>query len=304
MTIAIDVRHSGLGGIPYYVRRLVEGLVAVDDGHRYLLVHNSWRRPHPYLALATPDGRVQCVNLGIPNKVLNGAVALARWPYFDQLVRWRTGRAVDVVLAPNLHFLAVSSRARLVTVVHDIAFALLPDHLGWRQRHWHTMINAKKLLLRSDQVVAVSRQTACDVVRHFGVKAERVAVSGEGFERVDHGDPQSHERYILMMGVRDERKNWQAAVEAFALMVREHPECDDLTLVMVGSAAIRQQVALLLRRLDLSSDKITWHESVTPAECQALYRGATALLYPSIYEGFGLPPLEALSSNSKSTRGL
>jgi len=298
MIIAIDVRHGGLGGIPYYVRSLVEGLVSTDDGHRYLLVYNSLRHTHPYTHLATADGRVQCVNIGVPNKLLNCGVALFGRPYFDDVVYRKTGIRPRVVIAPNLHFLSVSPQVRLVTVVHDIAFELLPDHLSRKQRWWHHMIRSRALLQRSDVVIAVSQHTARDVGRYFGVSPERVVVGYEGWSSMTtlKEDAQAPSApYVLMVGVRDDRKNWQAATEAFCRLKKERRECQDLVLVVIGSAGIYHKMCKIARRIGVSVGDIVLRESVSTDERNSLYKRAVALLYPSLYEGFGLPPLEALS---------
>ena len=297
MTIAIDVRHDSIGGVPHYIRSIVSRMVAQESEHRFVLLYNAFGRRHPYESMSS--ARVRCLNLGVPNKILNGLLKIARRPYLDDVICARTGWRPDVFFAPNLHFIAVSSRAKLVLTVHDLSFDLMPQHYSRWQRLWHRAVAPGALIAASHRLIAVSEHTRHDLIARFGLESNRVEVVYEGVEDLSMDSTGAAEvdpryPYILMMGVRGQRKNLAGVLAAFR-KVRDHlPAAKLYRLVVVGDRAMYRQALRLMANLGLDRSTVIWRHSVSAQEQTSLYRGASLLLYPSLYEGFGLPPLEAM----------
>jgi glycosyltransferase involved in cell wall biosynthesis len=184
-----------------------------------------------------------------------------------------------------------------VITVHDLAIYRNPRWFPARQP-LSTRLVVPRSVLRADVVISVSENTARDVVEIFGIERSRIQVVPHGvspkFRPMD-GDEKAEararlglpERFILFVGTIEPRKNLETLLDAWAMM-RDRPD-----LVVVGSwgwnyEAIRAKMARLGPRLHHL-------DSVDPDELPAIYNLARALAHPAWYEGFGLPPLEAMA---------
>jgi glycosyltransferase involved in cell wall biosynthesis len=187
---------------------------------------------------------------------------------------------------------------RLVVTVHDLAFLV---HPRFYPRQWRVMyrVGVARAVRSADAVIAVSRHTAEDLLRrtrvdpgklHVVPLAAALPMSGtdarETLTRLKIPTP-----YVLFVGTLEPRKNLVRLVRAYRRMaVRGAPHA----LVMAGPIGWRHQP--LLREIALEGPgEILLTGSVLPADLDALYRGASAFVYPSLYEGFGLPVLEAMA---------
>jgi glycosyltransferase involved in cell wall biosynthesis len=166
-----------------------------------------------------------------------------------------------------------------------------------------------RLLLRLDYaglagataLIAVSETTKRDVVRHLGVPEERIFVVHEGIDHVRFRPVERrllNERYVLFVGSEHPRKNLAAVLRAFAALKRQR-RLSDLKLVKVGGpggseAPFRARTLALVRALGLDDD-VVFTEHVPDEDLSAWYSGAACLAWPSLYEGFGFPPLEAMA---------
>lgn len=229
------------------------------------------------------------------------AVRRATSAAFDAFAATR-GRAT--VLHPTYYTAGVPRVAGPVVVtVHDLIHARFPgdfpanDPTFAQQRRW---------VAGADRVIAVSQSTKADVVELLRVPEERVSVVPLGVARpapaigratgpatapaTAPAGPDVGRRHdqLLYVGLRGGYKNWSTAVAALAL-----PELAGLRLVCVGGGAFTAQESELLTRLGLQ-DRVR-QETPTDEGLARLMRESAALVYPSRYEGFGLPPLEAMA---------
>jgi len=184
-----------------------------------------------------------------------------------------------------------------VITVHDLAIYRNPRWFPPRQP-LSTRLVVPRSVLRADVVIAVSENTARDIVEIFGIDRGRIQVVAHGVSQQlqpmsaeERADARARlrlpERFILFVGTVEPRKNLETLLDAWAMM-RDRPD-----LVVVGSwgwlyEPIRAKMARLgphLHHLD----------SVDPDELPAIYNLARILAHPAWYEGFGLPPLEAMA---------
>jgi glycosyltransferase involved in cell wall biosynthesis len=202
---------------------------------------------------------------------------------------------VDLVHATN--YVAPPSRAPVLVTVHDLTFLRFPemctpDTLTF-ESHLHRAIRAGATIHSSSHYVVD------EISAEFGLRPDQVAQIYYGLEPVEHGDATrgraraGAERYLITLSTIEPRKNLPALVRAFDAVAAEEP---DLHLVMVGPDG--WGVEAFQAALDAAhhSDRVHRIGYVTTSERADLLAGATALAYPSIYEGFGLPPLEAMQS--------
>ncbi len=212
---------------------------------------------------------------------------------------------LDVIHDPNgiAPFLGPAMGARRIVTVHDMFAYVYPEthnHLdNWRY-YWHLPFAAR----RADTVITVSDCSRQDIMRYFGLSAERVAVIGEGidprFEPITDRDEHQavfaryaiRQPYLLYVGGINARKNIARLFEAFATVKPHYP---DLTLVIGGKRQWQtKEIYETFRRLQLE-EHVQFTGYVADEDLPALYSAAQAFLFPSLYEGFGLPPLEAMA---------
>ncbi len=199
------------------------------------------------------------------------------------------------------HLLPWTARPSVLTV-HDLIFERYPQH--------HTLANRSFLRVamplfvrRADAIIAVSRHTKQDLLELYGTPAHKVFVVEEGIEgrfrpALEEEVRQAKERhgirrpYLLMVGTLEPRKNHQLSFEALArLKAGGFPHC---LVVAGGGGWLFDDVQKKVEQLQLSED-VTFAGRVPDADLPALYSGADCLLMPSLYEGFGIPVLEAMA---------
>jgi glycosyltransferase involved in cell wall biosynthesis len=240
-----------------------------------------------------------------PNKLLNAGMRLAAAPAVDRLA----GGNADLLWVPNLNFLAASPGLPLALTVHDLSFERYPEFFSTRRRLWHGAVGPRDLCLRAAAVLAVSEHTKRDLVELYGLPPERIAVTHEGCDPSFFEAPDASalaeaatrlrlpERFILHVGALEPRKNHQALLDAFH-QLKPQSSFADLGLVLAGpkgwqNGPIRHAIARSPYR-----ESIRLLGFVGTEDRRALYRLASVFAFPSFYEGFGLPPLEAMASGA------
>jgi glycosyltransferase involved in cell wall biosynthesis len=240
-------------------------------------------------------------------RVLPPGVRAARLPMVGppQRAAWRrvafppiemwTG-AVDVVHGPNFVVPPSWRGAELVTV-HDLTVLRHPELCTNDTLEFPSLL--RRSLRRGAWVHTVSRFVGDEVIDMLGVPAERVVVIPNGVTTAPAGDAArgvalaTSERYILAIGTVEPRKDLPRLVAAFDSIADDHR---DVKLVVAGPEGWGAEQFRMAARRAAHRDRIVRLGWVTDADRNALLRGATVFAYPSLYEGFGLPPLEAMSA--------
>lgn len=309
MRIGIDIRPLAAGrrtGVEEYTIGLLSELFRSGTEHEYVLFFNAWGKAEPDLSWAEGFPNVTIRRFQYPNRLLNLSLWYLQCPKLDRLVG-----GTDVFFMPNLNFAAFSRRTKVIVTAHDLSFEFFPETFSWKQRLWHFAINFRSLLRRADRIIAVSASTKDDLVTRYRLLAEKIEVIHSGlderFRVMDRNDLSLlavKEKYrlpykfILYLGTIEPRKNLGALLSAFEVYQRSAVG-DEMTrheLVLAGRPGWKY--VELFRAIDQSPvrDKVHVIGYVDDADKPALYNLASLFVYPSFYEGFGFPPLEALSS--------
>lgn len=305
MVIGIDLRSLAGGkhsGVEEYVRGLLGELVRQGAHHQFILFFNAWGRQEPDFSFVAGLPNVQLKRFHIPNILLNFCLWYLSFPKLDRLIG-----GVDVFFMPNMNFAAVSKRSRLWVTVHDLSFEWFPETFSWKQRVWHYMVNLRGLLVRADRIIAVSQSTADDVVRRYALPRERLSVMASGvashFHPIDRNSIVLLEtqkkyalpyRFILSLGTLEPRKNLLSLLQAYEAFHQEATgELTKYDLVIAGAPGWKCEEFLSAVRSSPVRHHVHLLGFVDEADKPALYTLASVFVYPSFYEGFGFPPLEA-----------
>jgi glycosyltransferase involved in cell wall biosynthesis len=196
-------------------------------------------------------------------------------------------------LAPDVaHFLYAippGYRGRSVVTIHDLSFEHMPDLMGFKDRLlFKTQV--PRSVGRADRVLTGSEWTKRDLVERYDLPEERITVTTYGVDPAYTPDgPRGDGRYALFVGAIQPRKDPLTAVEALALVN------SDLRLLLIGPEKLgADRVRDAVDRLGLGR-RVEWKGHIERDELARLYRGAAVLVFPSRYEGFGLPVLEAMA---------
>jgi glycosyltransferase involved in cell wall biosynthesis len=192
-----------------------------------------------------------------------------------------------------------------VLTVHDLIYRLFPQHHK-RLNYWYLNLAMPLYVRRANAIIAISHATKQDLVRHYDVNPDKVHVVHEA--AASHFSPQSPdrieavrakyglpERYILTVGTIEPRKNLDRLVAALADLRRDDP---GLRLVVVGALGWLYDGFLQAIEEHGQSDAVLRPGYIPDEDLPAVYAGATVTAVPSLYEGFGLPILEAMACGS------
>jgi glycosyltransferase involved in cell wall biosynthesis len=181
-----------------------------------------------------------------------------------------------------------------VVTVHDLTFISHPE---WLPRgHGAAMRYSVGLALKqAAAIIAVSQRTKADIVHHYRIQPERITVTHLAPRPQivdDHPDLHSRRDYFLCVGSIEPRKNIPVLIRALAMLRDRHIE---VPLVLAGApGAAFDDVQALIHDLHLG-ELVRFSGYVTDRELQGLYSACTAVVHPSLFEGFGLTPLEAMT---------
>ncbi|OGF22634.1 hypothetical protein A2Y83_00360 [Candidatus Falkowbacteria bacterium RBG_13_39_14] len=215
-------------------------------------------------------------------------------------------KKIDLFFSPNLLFSAFSKDCKKVLTVHDLSFERCPQFYSLKGRLWHKLVRCRKMCESSDMIVAVSENTKYDIMELYGIPEEKIRVVYPGFGNVrgcegvnwtNRTDKTYHlpQRYILFVGNVEARKNVGGIIEAFRILNEEYG-ISDYDLVIAGK--VRNKEIKKLRNLGMTEEVKNKIKLIGYADEEMkvyLYRNADLFVYPSFYEGFGFPPLEAMS---------
>jgi glycosyltransferase involved in cell wall biosynthesis len=289
--IAIDVRKYRDFGIGTYVRNLVHQLARIDRETEYVLLC----RPQDHAEIGVPGRNFRTVVEPAPPYSLSEQI---RIPMALRREHADLFHAPHYVLPPLIH-------CRSVVTIHDCIHLMFPQYLPGRLAHGYARAQLWTAAHRSDRILTVSETSKLDILRRFRVPADKVTVVynaiderlsvppvEEDFERV-RARYQLKDPFALYVGNIKPHKNLERLIEAFHEL-RQETAFESLKLVIIGDEISRYQG---LRRA-VHRHKLHKHVrffGFVPLETLAvLYRLASVFVFPSLYEGFGLPPLEAM----------
>ncbi|MBU1083343.1 glycosyltransferase family 4 protein [Patescibacteria group bacterium] len=293
--IGIDTRLLGTAqaaGIGRYTEELVRHLLKYDNKNEYYL----------FTTTATTELPVYAPNL---NQV---KVNFPHYSFREQLLypSILQRAKLDLIHYTNFNSPILFSGAPSVVTVHDLTlwFFAGRKHKGWLQRFAYKL-DIQKTCQKAKHIIAVSLATKKDIIKYLGIEDQKISVihlapAKEYKPSVDPVKLESLKRkfninksYLIYVGQWREHKNIIRLMRAFSLFKRRYGL--DYQLVLVGKTD-KTYTALpaIIKELNLAND-VVMTGYVPDADLPCLYSSAELFVFPSLYEGFGLPPLEAMA---------
>ncbi len=286
MRIGIDISRLATRqrtGTERYTWELLAALAADPGPHQYILYCREMPSDLPTLA---PEMSIRV----LPGARLWTHTRLAWDVFIDR---------PDVLFIPS-HVIPWNAPllrgTRVVTTIHDLGFlAYAAAHTTFQ--NIYLRVSTRWAAWVADGIIAISQATADDLVRYTGVDRQRIQVIAHGVSaafRPSNATPQAYTRYFLSVGTLQPRKNLQRLIEAFVRM----PQTHDTHLVIAGKVGWLGEPLQAL--IDASPVRKNIHMVgfVSDVELYGLLASARAFVFPSLYEGFGMPVLEAMASGT------
>jgi glycosyltransferase involved in cell wall biosynthesis len=291
--IGIDARKIKDFGIGSYIRHLLEAIARREESGEYRFRVYVGRADRDALS-ALPD-HFEIATEESPGYSLAELTRFAWRLFRDRLDLFH---ATHYVLPPLF-------QSRAVVTIHDIIHVLYPQFLPSRAAHLYARFMIRRALERADRIITVSYNSKRDLIDYFGVPPGRIEVIYNGVSPIFRPDVEESERrrvaeklrlrspYLLFLGGEKPHKNVQNVLRAFAQARRKRglPH----TLVLAGPMPKnRARLDALIAALELAPS-VCETGVLEEADLPGLYAGADAFLYPTLYEGFGLPVVEAMA---------
>lgn len=297
MKIGVDIRvllDKKYSGVASFTLNLLKNIIKKDEHNAYYFFYNSFKKFE--MPSFIPKDKI--ISTRYPNKIFNYFLQKKiSYPHLDKLLG-----DVDIFYSPHINFSSFSSKSKNIITIHDLSFLRYPEFFSKRKNFWHQAINIKKNIKKFHKIVAVSENTKKDIIELLEVSPEKVEVVYPGLPEFSFSKIFSSNYleenykidrdYILYLGNIEPRKNISGLIAAYNLL-RENGY--NFLLVLAGAwgwktAEIKEKWQNSPYKNDIRFISYI-DEEIKPL----LYEKAKIFVYPSFYEGFGFPPLEAMN---------
>jgi len=307
MIIGIDARvlQSGDGGVFVYAKNIIEHLIKISRNRHQIKLFANQRKKHNN-SLIMELGKNQNVKLyqyRFPNKFLNASLKFLSWPNIDELVG-----GCDILFFPSMMYSSWSKKTKTVLTMHDLSFEIFPEFYTAKQNIWHKMMSVEELCADVDRIISVSKNTKADIINRYAIDAKKIEAIYSGLDdnfrpirnqyelervRKKYHLP-ANKKFILQAGTIQPRKNMAATLQAFERWQELFPSvAEDYELIFAGHKGWGTKNFIKSVEKSVFRDRMHLIYEIDKKDLPALYNLAKIFVYPSFYEGFGHPILEA-----------
>lgn len=286
MNIGFDAKRAlnNSTGLGNYARHLINGLLTHFPENDYVLYSPAVSEPFI-------DNLKDGYRIRLPEKTWHRTFGSwwRSWGVSDAIAREHT--TIFHGLSNELPIGINRARTKTVVTIHDLLFLDYPEHYSYLDRKIYET-KTRYAARQADKVIAVSEETKQDLTVRYKVPAEKIEVVYPIISIPSIPQTiQVPSPYILNVGSLVERKNQKRLIEAYALIEKNVQE----ELWIVGTGPLKQELEQLINQLKLRG-RVKVITGLHNQDLTAIYKNATAFIYPSLKEGFGMPIVEALLS--------
>ncbi len=285
-SISIDVRMSQHTGIGRYIRGLLSALTLHPARWQYHLIGNKdfqkkFQSEWPYHETSAPI-----------------------YSLSEQVAIPFSARHSDCLHVPHYNAPLLWGK-KLVVTIHDLIHLHFKEDLQSPLARLYAKTMLPQIAKRADHIIAVSQYTKDDLVKTLGVNPVKITVVHHGIDLsfLKMGSPEpdfssmASSPYFLCVGLLKKHKNIGVLIDAF-LNLKRKLNRSKINLILVGNPDQKQLVVREWLRKISGEQSIQVLSHISDEKLKQLYRNAVALVYPSLYEGFGFPLLEAMASRT------
>lgn len=248
---------------------------------------------------------VQIRHYHFPSKFLNFVIWFFDYPKIDKMLG-----GVDVFIAPNISFLAISKSTKFILTVHDLSFERFKETFSWKRRFWHFVINPRRLCREADEIWTVSHSTKWDLKYFYNISSKKIKVKSivrnlklfSDFSKEDGKLNKVQKKYnlpqkfILYLGTIEPRKNIINLVKSYEYLRENKKIKNKCKLVIAGQFGWNyKKIIEYIKQSQFSKDIIVTN-FIDQVDKDSFYQLAMVFVYPSLFEGFGIPLLEAMAN--------
>ncbi len=291
--IGVDARKLVDFGIGSYIRNLLEAVSLRPEAERYRF--RVYTRKADRGAMPPLPANFEVVEEDSPGYSLAELTRFAFRLFRDRL---------DLFHAT--HYVLPPLRSRAVVTIHDIIHLLYPEFLPNRAALIYARVMIRRALVRADRIITVSYNSKRDLVDYFGIAPSRIEVIYNGVSPRFRPDVPGEDRrrvaekyglarpYLLFLGGEKPHKNAQNVIRAFAEARRRRSDLPHALVLAGPTPGNTARIDALIAALDVGR-WIVRPGRIAEDDLPGLFAGADLLLYPTLYEGFGLPVVEAMA---------
>lgn len=324
MKIGIDIRvllDRQYSGVANFAFELIKNFFKIDRHNIYYFFYNSFKKNiempfffqdknGQYLENKSTDFSslnnslvseisFKVIKTSYPNKFFNYFLQkFFSWPKLDKVVG-----GTDIFYSPHINFSSFSSDTKSVITIHDLSFLRHKEFFSYRKNFWHKSLGLSKKIQKFDKVIAVSENTKNDLIELLNIPEEKIKVIYSGLPEdilenkteyaADYLDTRFriNKKFILYLGTIEPRKNISGLIDAYNKL---RDDGEDILLILAGAWGWRTKQIRRDWEDSKYKDDIRFIGYVENELKPLLYKKAEIFVYPSFYEGFGFPPLEAM----------
>lgn len=301
LRIGIDCRvlqQTNYSGIPSYAYNIINGITSIDQENKYVLFFNFFKNIRNVLPDFDKRENVEYRIYRFPNNLFEASWRFLSFPKIDKLL------GVDIFFSPHIHSIPLSKKTKKILTAHDLSFLKNKNYFNHKSNLWHWFMNPKKMCRSYDKIIAVSESTRNDLVNIYKVPRERVTVIHNG---VASNTPKIQEineqdilkkfgvergSYYLFISTLEPRKNIEGIIEAVKIL----GDRLDRKILFAGKKGWKYKEIFKKAASKDIKDKTSFIGFISEEEKSALLANSFGFIFPSYFEGFGIPIIEAVKN--------
>lgn len=274
-------------GVGRYINNLLPALADIDKKNKYYVYYGSWMKEYSFLNIHQNNFTFIKLEI-INNKLLRNLYLATVLPLLSKKHK------------PDIYFL-IDTQATLIkpckilSTIHDLAEFVVPEKYSKTQAFIRRVI-VKNQVHISDKIITVSNYSKNDICNRFSLKEDSVQVIYNSVDICENSSLESPEKYFLYVSEIERAKNLNVLIEAYNELDKE--DKDNYVVRVVGKKGNDyDNIIDKIRRYGLENN-VLFYGYISDTELNDLYKKAYAFVFPSLFEGFGLPVLEAMAKGT------